>query len=339
MSRQSLIKTSFLSFTLIAATLSTSISYAIDPSDIGSTIAINSLVAGFGQSSIKAGLMSQEPTGNAVTIPTDIAQATYLLSPNSPLVGPLTQKLLSQLANGGKDPSNDIYSFTWLPNSKPDPQLNKEPLKSIDINSLLQPITYSNDLEKNQAKNVIGALSGTLAPLNTINFNQLVANLSGDKANNIKAKLSEKQIQEYLSALRSYTATQTMALSNLYQLFAERQAIDPKKLSPDLKTAFDAVNSQIKGPLSVLQLESFMTTRRIIDQNWHKGLLKENPATLQREQTELLAENLAESYQTRMTLERLLATMSVLVLEFNAQIRTQLQNQIQNINNPAQNSG
>jgi hypothetical protein len=37
-----------------------------------------------------------------------------------------------------------------------------------------------------------------------------------------------------------------------------------------------------------------------------------------------------------MTLERLLATMSVLVLELNQQIRTQLQNQIQTINNPPQ---
>ncbi|MDQ8039609.1 MAG: hypothetical protein REH83_04305 [Rickettsiella sp.] len=336
MSKNSLIKTSFLSFTLLASTLSTP-SYATDPSDVSG--GIDSLVAGFGRGSIKAGVMWQEPTNNAVTISTDIAQATYLLSPNSPFVGPLTQKLLSQLASGGKDPTNDIYSFTWIPNAKPDLQIDKEPLKSIDVNSLLQPITYKNDLESNEAKNVIDALSGSLSPLNTINFNQLVANLSGDKANNIKAKLNEKQIQAYLSALRSYTATQTIALSNLYQLFTERQAIDPKTLPSNLKTAFEAVNGQVKGPLSTLQLENFMATRRIIDKNWHKGLLDENPAALQREQTQLLAENLAESYQTRMTLERLLATMSVLVLEFNAQIRTQLQNQIQNINNPAQNSG
>ena len=337
MSTQFLIKASFLSFTLIATALSTSISYAVTPSPAGDT-GVESLVAGFGQASIKAGLMSEEPTGNAITIPTDIAQQTYLLSPNSPLVGPLTQKLLSQLTNAGKDLNNDNYSFTWSPNSKSNPQLDKDPLKSIDINSLLQPTIYGNDTEEKRAQNTIDALSGTLSPLNTINFNQLVANLSGDKNTNIKAKLNEKQIQAYLAALRSYTATQAVALGNLYQLYTERQAIDPKTLTADQKKAFEAVK-QITGPLSTLKLESLMTTRRVVDENWHKGLLKENPATLQREQTELLAENLAESYQTRMTLERLLATMSVLVLEFNAQIRTQLQNQVQSINNPAQNSG
>jgi hypothetical protein len=60
---------------------------------------------------------------------------------------------------------------------------------------------------------------------------------------------------------------------------------------------------------------------------------------LQRQQVELLAENLAESYQTRMTLERLLATMSVLVLELNNQGRSQLIQQAQNINNANQTSG
>ncbi len=52
--------------------------------------------------------------------------------------------------------------------------------------------------------------------------------------------------------------------------------------------------------------------------------------------TQLLAENLAQSYQTRMTLERLLATMSVLVLELNAQTRGQLQGQIEKISHPTQ---
>lgn len=336
MSMQSIIKTSFLSITLAAICITAPISYA-DSNFVGGSD-VQNLVAGFGSKAIE--LMNKAPIGDPVTIPTDTAQATYLLSPYSPLVGPLTQQLLSQLANTGKNTDNDKYSFTWIPNSKPNPKLDKEPLKSIDINSLLQPLTYSGDIEKTQAKNVIDALSGSLTPLNAINFNQLVANLSGDKNTNIKAKLNEKQIQEYLSALRSYTATQAVALSNLYQLYSERQAIDPNTLPPELKTALKAVASQTtRGPLSTLQLENFMTTRRIIDKSWYKSLINENPATLQREQTQLMAENLAESYQTRMTLERLLATMSVLVLEFNAQIRTQLQNQIQTINNPTQNSG
>jgi peptidoglycan hydrolase-like protein with peptidoglycan-binding domain len=328
MSRQSTIKK-----TLLAITLCTSFTTPFSYADVVVDSSSQNLVAGFGTKAIANNLMNKAPTGSEITIPTNIAQATYLLSPNSPLVGPLTQQLLSQLANLGKDPANDKLSFTWNPNAKSDPNLEKDPIKSVDINSLLQPMTYT-DVEKNQAKNVIDALSGTLVPLDTVNFNQLVANLSGDKAKNLKAKLNEKQTQTYLAALRSYLAIQTVALGNLYQLYAERQAIDPKTLSPSLQEALNAITNHTKKPVSSLQLENFMATRRILDRNWYTGLLTDNPATLQRDQVELLAENLAESHQTRMTLERLLATMSVLVLEINQQMRTQLQNQIQNINNP-----
>ena len=332
------LKTSFLSITLATTSFVSMLSYA----DVGpvptpdlAAIAVNNLVAGYGKNSIK--LMSTAPIGDDLTIAIDNAQAAYLLSSGSPLVGSLTQQLLTQLANLN-DKNNNTLSLTWSPDTKANPNVDKDPLKSVDVNSLLQPISYS-DTEATQAKNVINALSGYLAPINAINFNQLVAKLTGNKDTNLKAKLQEKQIQEYLAALRSYLATQTVALSNLYQLYTERQAIDPNKADPAVRPALQAVASQTQGPLNLLKLENFMATRRILDKNWYADLIKENPATLQRRQVELLAENLAESYQTRMTLERLLATMSVLVLEFNGQVRVQLQNQIQTINNPNQTSG
>jgi hypothetical protein len=294
---------------------------------------VENLIAGYGKTAIENSQMTLAPKGDELTIPLNNAQATYLLSPSAALVGPLTQQLLSQLANL-KDNNNNIIAFTWDPKTKSNRDIEKNPLKSIDINSLLQPISYS-ETEAAEANNVINALGGSLAPLSTINFNQLLANLSGDKNTNLKAKLQEKQVQEYLALLRTYLATQTVALSNLYQLYAERQAIDPNKADPALRSALHAVASQTPGPLSRLKLENFMATRRILDENWYKNdLIKENPATLQRQQIELLAENLAESYQTRMTLERLLATMSVLVLELNGQARTQLEHQVQIINNP-----
>lgn len=328
------IKTSFLSITLTTISLGSMPSYA-DTS--GANSSVDNLIAGYGIITRSQGEMTQPPFEEPITISTNIAQATYLASPESTLVGPLTQELLIQLANL-KDNKNNEISFTWNPNEKSTANVEKDPLKSVDINSLLQPISY-NDTEATQAKNVINALSGSLAPINTLNFNQLLANLTGNKDTNLKAKLQEKQTQEYLAALRSYLATQTVALSNLYQLYAERQAIDPNKANPALRPALQAVASQTQGPLSMLKLENFMTTRRILDNNWYTDLIQENPATLQRQQVLLLAENLAESYQTRMTLERLLATMSVLVLEFNGQVRTQLQNQIQNINSSTQTSG
>jgi hypothetical protein len=336
------LKTGFLSISLVATSLCTIPSYA----DIGpvptpdfTTISIKNLVAGYGSTAISNNLMNTAPIGDDLTIAINNAQAAYLLSSGSPLVGPLTQQLLTQLANLN-DKNNNILSLTWSPDTKTSPNVEKDPLKSVDVNSLLQPISYS-DTEAAEAKNVINALSGSLAPINPINFNQLIANLSGDKATNIKAKLQEKQIQEYLAALRNYLATQTMALSNLYQLYTERQAIDPNKADPTVRPALQALAGRTQGPVSLLKLENFMATRRILDKNWYKNdLIHENPATLQRQQVELLAENLAESYQTRMTLERLLATMSVLVLEINnSQGRIALEKQVQIINNTNQTSG
>ncbi|MGC1854739.1 MAG: hypothetical protein WA659_05130 [Candidatus Aquirickettsiella sp.] len=334
------LKNGFLSISLAVTSLCTLPSYA----DIGpvptpdfTTISIKKLVAGYGSTAISNNLMNTAPIGDNLTIAINTAQAAYLLSSGSPLVGPLTQQSLTQLANLN-DKNNNILSLTWSPDTKTNSNVEKDPLKSIDIESLLQPITYS-DTEAAEAKNVINALSNSLAPINPINFNQLISNLSGDRATNIKAKLQEKQIQEYLAALRNYLATQTMALSNLYQLYAERQAINPNKADSAVRPALQALASS--GPVSLLKLENFMTTRRILDKNWYKNdLINENPATLQRQQVELLAENLAESYQTRMTLERLLATMSVLVLEINnSQGRIALEKQIQNINNTSQTSG
>jgi len=332
---KSIIKTTFLSVTLATLGMSTPmLSYAdAPPADSGT----QNLVAGFGSAAIQSKLMNTAPPGNDITTFTGTAQGAYLTSPNSPLVGPLTKNLLGQLANLGKDNANDALSFIWNPNAKKtDPNLAKDPIKSVDVNSLLQPMTYS-DLEATQAKNVIDALSGSLSPLNTVNFNQLIANLSGNKDTNLKATLNQKQNQDYLAALRSYIATQTVALGNLYQIYAERQPIDTNGLSPQLKDAVNVVAKQTtKGQVSPLQLENFMATRRILNKDWYDNLIKENPATLQREQVQLLAENLAESYRTRMTTERLLATMSVLVLELNQQIRVQLQGQIQTISNPPQ---
>jgi len=292
---------------------------------------VQNLVAGFGSTAISQKLMNIAPLQNDVTMATESAQAVYLNPANSLFIGKLTRELLGRNIKLGADKNSDALSFTWDPNANTDPSLGQEPLKSADINGLLEPVIY-NEVEKAQASRSIDALSGALLPLNTINLVKMVSSLSGDKNTNLKAKLNEKQTQEYLAALRSYIAAQTVALGNLYQLYAERQAIAPEKINanPALKGV-----AQILGPqLSPLRLENFMATRRILDQDWNLNLIKENPTTLQREQVQLMAENLAETYQTRMTLERLLATMSVLVLDLNQQIRTQLQLQIQNITNP-----
>ena len=315
-----------LCFLLTSVNVSYSRAELLDPSGAPQT-----LVAGFSQNAFDQ--MAKAPLNQPLTTLTNTCQATYLSPANPPLIGGLTQELLKKTTNVGSSPANDIISFTWQPNTKKNQSLEQDPLSSADINSLLEPITY-NETQSSHAKNVMGVLAGSLTPITPVNFSQLLANLRGSQDLNLRAKLQEKQTQQYLGALRNYMVVQTMALGNLYQLYMERKPLDVNQ-SQQIK----ALANQLGGPVSRLGVENYMATRRILNEQWPLQLINENPATLLREQVQLAAENLAETYQTRMTLERLLATMSVLVLELNQQARGQLATQIQQLNNPQRQPG
>jgi hypothetical protein len=324
-----------LCLTTAFASLSISIlpAYAEGTNIIVNDEAVKNLQAGFGQNKLEE--MIIPPIDQDLTRATNLAQGAYLLSPSALPVGSLTRDLLETIASGLSSGDNAQYSLLWQPGpSSINKLLTKSPLDAVNVNSLLEPLVYNQE-EDAQAKSVLNALSVNLSPLHALDFNTLVANLSGDKTSNLKVKLNEKDVQDYLATLRNYLAVQSIALGNLSQLYAERQEISDKQLSQLPEETIKAVET-FKRPISALKLENFMATRRILDKKWYDHLIKENPATLQREQTQLLAENLAQSYQMRMTLERLLATMSVLVLELNAQTRGQLQGQIEKINHPSQ---
>src|SRR5438128_1715663 len=81
------IKTIFLSITLATLSISPVLSYADNPPVVDS--GVKNLVAGFGSAAIQSHLMNTAPLGNEITTFTGNAQGAYLLSPNSPLVGPL----------------------------------------------------------------------------------------------------------------------------------------------------------------------------------------------------------------------------------------------------------
>lgn len=304
---------------------------------------VKNLQAGFGSNMLPE--MMKPPLDQSLTMATNLAQGAYLLSPSALPLGSLTRDLLENIASGIGSGENAQYSLLWQPKNllKPsEPSINqllvKSPLDAVNVNSLLEPLVY-NETQDAQAKSVLNALSSNLSPLQALDFNALVANLSGNKQSNLNVKLNEKDVQNYLATLRNYLAVQTVAMANLSKLYAERQAITDKQLAQLPQATINAVKrfkQANPGPISALKLENLMATRRILDDKWYANLIKENPATLQREQTQLLAENLAQSYQTRMTLERLLATMSVLVLELNAQTRGQLQGQVEKISHPTQ---
>jgi hypothetical protein len=300
---------------------------------------IEHLIAGFGVKETDA--MAKLPGDIKESIPLDVAQGySYQLDNLAPLIGPLTQKLLNASIAPNKKENSAAILTDCLNSDEESCVKNKtfanNPLASVDINSLIGPVVYATDDQRDQAKRVIQALSGALVPMPTLDLGQKITQPGGKQAATIQ--LNDAKVKEYLSGLRAYLTIQSLALSNLYFLYAERLPINKNQLdknqfanlSPDVRTALGTK----LGSISPLKLEQTMATRRMTDEKWHTNLSQDNPAALQRQQVQLLSEILAETYQLRVTSERILATMSILTMQLSQTMRGQLQGQLSTITNP-----
>lgn len=311
--------------------------------------------------------MSAKPDDKLWTA-TGNAQTFYLQNPTLPTVSDLTREILGHTfvssfdskskEQRDQDEQNIQLSFKSTLNSCP-PALPNSPIsflqnkicnalnqkpsdgfKNIDLNSVIKPLSY-NPEEKQFAESAILGLAGTVNPKEIVNFAKL-PNLKDDPKK-INDYLKRSDVQEYLSLLRNMVAIQSIAIGNLYQLYKERDPIDLDKADANTKNAILAIINEKqngKNPLgtdkpSALQLENFMATRRITNENWYESLAKDNPAALQRQTIALQAENLAELYHLRMTMERLLATQSAMLLQNNLQAQAILQEKVKAIQNQA----
>ncbi len=302
------------------------------PAGEGGQCCADKLIGGFGQATIKKE-MFKPPADFTTGEPLAVAQGYYLRPGGTTNAADRLMELLLQniiAPNGtenlatvlGACPGGSMNPFACAPNQI----FDKEPMTAINIANLIEPLVYSKD-QAAAAQRVIQSLVGATTPLPTMDFDSIVKKDGKEKA---KRKLGEAPTQDYLSALRAYMAAQSLALNNLYFLYAERMPIDTNTISDDaIKHAVNTVSGSTKD-LSALKLENLMATRRITDENWYKSLLSDNPAALQREQITLLAEASSEIYNLRATSERILATMSVLTLQLNQQTRGQLINQLKN---------
>lgn len=300
---------------------------------------IEHLIAGFGVKETDA--MAKLPSDIKESIPLDIAQGySYQLDNLAPLIGPLTQKLLNASISPNKKENTAAILTDCLSANEDSCTKNKifasNPLAAVDINSLIGPVVYATDDQRDQAKRVIQALSGVLVPMPALDLGQKITQPGGKQA--VAIQLNDAKVKEYLSGLRAYLTIQSLALSNLYFLYAERLPINKNQLdknqfsnlSPDVRTALGTK----LGSVSPLKLEQTMATRRMTDEKWHTNLSQDNPAALQRQQVQLLSEILAETYQLRVTSERILATMSILTMQLSQTMRGQLQGQLSVITNP-----
>jgi hypothetical protein len=194
-------------------------------------------------------------------------------------------------------PNNQNALYAW-------PTPLKKPTNYFDLanlTNLLEPIHYSAD-QQQHAQATIQALSNEINPLSTINFEQL----SPLKQEELLRTLDHSR--NYIGLVRLYTAIQSLGLANLYTIYNQRVSTTQDTNSP-------------------LAREKLRATYRAQDPQWKENLKHADTLALQREQLALMADQLAETHAMRMTLERLLATSSVSLLQVNTLLRTVINEQ------------
>lgn len=234
------------------------------------------------------------------------AQSQSLGSSKASLVG-ISNKETLRLAD---IPAIDIFinppiGFSFKPSTTNIDSGNQ----MVNIDTLLSPLAYSSfdfkNIKNNPAYNFI-QLSGSLYQPVGISLMNQDPKL---KPEDIESIQNSEDYRKYRAAIRSYVAAQSVGASNLYQMMAERIP------QPGLGTIAGMTTKDV----SLLQLEQYMATRRSQNPNWYAQMTTATPATLQRETLYVLAEIREQMFQLQMQNERLLATLSVMQMQQNAQ--------------------
>ncbi len=177
---------------------------------------------------------------------------------------------------------------------------------NFNAGSLLAGTVY-DEQEERAANRYLEFLSEATLPLTSINISDLT--------DAQKAKIDTVPAgREWRLTVRGRLAQYTMAKDNLLRLYNERISqpeLGEKAGIPELKNA------------SLLQLEEYLATRRVKDKSWYAIMAESPPATLLRELVYENAELNHHIFQLRMENQRIVALLSVLVLQ-NIQANKQL---------------
>jgi hypothetical protein len=113
-------------------------------------------------------------------------------------------------------------------------------------------------------------------------------------------------------------AVLSMAVSNLYHFYAERiPNITNAYTDTTGKQGYLVPNNSGAGNtyVSSLEVEHQVATSRARSTVWHDSMEHQPPVILQREQLFIEADQLYETHQLRLEIERMNATMSVMLIQ------------------------
>ncbi len=177
-----------------------------------------------------------------------------------------------------------------------------------------QGLTAVNQAQ--MADNFIRYVTGGVVPLNLPSYqtyDNLYTKATNKNLSEVERKTAQGELSNYLGNLRSYSARVSVALSNLYYIFA-------KRMPQNQNTEGSQKNSQALT-------EFTMATHRLFNpdlsanKQWVNDINNASSATVQKEMAVLLAEINYQLYLNRQQEERLLLTNTILLMQSASTIR------------------
>lgn len=174
----------------------------------------------------------------------------------------------------------------------------------FNFGSVISPVSYTPEQIKTAKDFVKYAAQSTQDLTTGVTFNTLHNNPAA-----LHSLVTDPVYEQYKLTIRNILSIRSMLVNNLNQLIAERTPMD------GLGTAAGLAATQKASPL---QVEAYQANHRIEDPNWYTTIQNASPATVQRETLIVLAEIEHQNYQAHLDRERLLAAITTLGLQNNA---------------------
>lgn len=246
-----------------------------------------------------------------------------------------------QLSNGGGIPfknSDNPLSYPSLFQLSSG-STNQQLVPSLSFDSLVGPLVYvpnakedtggsdSDDKKSSnlglfgkdpatQADSFIRYASGSVLPLakpSLNDYNALIKTITNKSTPVAQKAAGVAQLNAYRLMLRSYAAQTSVGVSNLYHLMGKRMVNKKNNSASQAELEFQMATSRLASAKKSGAQDS--------QSDWLTNLKQATPAEVQRQTAILLAEMNYQLYLSRMSQERLLATMSVLQLQLLAQLK------------------
>ncbi|GEM_PF-4999772 len=211
-------------------------------------------------------------------------------------------------------PAEDFYSMAQATSEKKvEPNNN-----NLDFTTLFEPMAYADPGEKSQKKDKNEmteqeAKNFIYAVMHMGGVQSLVPSLDSESAK--KSAYGEQTFKNYLANYRFYTAMQSVAASNLLYLYQERKVVPKLAKKAGLTKKEDKT-----ADMSPLQLQHTIASSRL-QEDWYKNMVKASPAAVERERLFIEAEIRYALFQQHLDNERLLATMTALLLQGSSNYR------------------